>query len=75
MINSVYSTSLQSMQRASSGIAREARNISSGFNGNPPKDIVNSAVSMIQDKHQFVASAKLIKVADDMTGHLLDIIA
>ena len=76
MISSISSTSLQSMQRASSGIVKEAKKICRAFAKGPPaKSIERSAVKMIQGTHQFNASAKLVKIADRMTGHVLDMIA
>ena len=76
MLSSISSTALQSMQRASSGIVKEAKKISKAFIKKPPtKDVTRSIVKFKQEAHQFTASAKLVKVADKMTGHILDMLA
>ena len=76
MISSICGTALQSMHRASSGIVKEAKRISKAFIKEPPtRDVTRSIVKFKQHSHQFTASAKLVKVADRMAGHVIDILA
>ncbi len=69
---------LQRAERAAADIARVSIE-SSGDNiagsNDDIIDIAESAVSLIEAKNQVQASAKVISVADEMLGTLLDTIA
>ena len=75
MIDSVQSTALQSMHKAASNIAKEAKQISRALITDPPKDIAKAIVNVIRESTQFNASGKLVKVANNMTKNILDILA
>ncbi len=78
MVESVSANALQGLQRAQSNMQRSASNIaragSSAANENS-KDLTRSLVELNQQKNVAQASIKTFKVADEILGSLLDVIA
>jgi len=71
-MKSISSSGLDALRNATQSAAENAQKISRG-----PADeqFVESVIGLKMDAIQVKAAASLIRTADHMTGHLLDIIA
>lgn len=78
MVESVSGNALQGLQRAQNNMQRAASNIARAGNSGPneeSKDLTRSLVELNQHKNAAQASIKTFKVADEILGSLLDVIA
>ena len=77
MVDSVTSNALQGIQRAQTGMQRNASNIARSTSQlNQPegsKDLTRSLVELNQHKNAGMASMKVFKAADELLGSLLDV--
>ena len=73
MVDSVTSNALSGIQRAQDGMQRNASNIARANQGDKTKDVTRSLVELNQHKNAGIASMKVLKVADEMLGSLLDV--
>lgn len=74
MIDPILTTALNSINNAMQKASEHATNISN-FDNLTQDALVNDIVGLKGCEHQVKASAKLIKVTDEMTKSLLDILA
>lgn len=73
-INSVLGSGLQGVQRGFGTMNQAAGRIAKvDTSDNPSRDLTESAVSLQQGKLQVQASAKVVQVAADTIGSLIDI--
>jgi len=75
----ILSTPLQGLSRAEASFDRAAQNVSKSFTAAPqnPQDQVSlsdSMVSLLNAKNDYEANLKSLKVSDEMTTKLLDIL-
>ena len=75
MIDKILAAGLQGIQRGLSGAAEKVEKISRAFLPESDIDPVDPIVGLKADEHQIKASAKVIKVADDLNKSILDILA
>ncbi|MBU2711974.1 flagellar basal body rod C-terminal domain-containing protein [Zooshikella harenae] len=74
--NSLLHTGLSGMNRGRSTVAEAAQDIASGTAVSEGSgDLATSIVELKEGQHLFEASAKVVNVADEMLGTLLDITA
>ena len=74
MIDSIFSTALNSIHLASQKALTRAENISKA-DSLETTNLVDNIIGLNEAKTQVQASAKIIKVDKEMTDYLLDIIA
>jgi len=75
MVDSIMAAGLQGVQRGLEGAARHASELSQSFSADSARDPVEPIVGLKLDQLQVQASAKVIAVADSLSGSLLDILA
>jgi hypothetical protein len=73
MVESIINSGLQGVQRGLESASKHAEQISTAFQNE--SDALEPAIALKQDKIQILASAKVIGVADKLSGSILDILA
>ena len=74
MIDSVINTGLLGVQQGLERASQDARRVVDAFSPNSTEDPIGPIVDLAQDQRQVAASAKIIKVGDELVGSILDII-
>lgn len=76
-MNSVINKGLEGVQRGLANAARDAERASKAFNPGSENDgeFVEAATDLKQDVRQVQASAKVIRVGDELNRSVLDILA
>ena len=75
MIEKLYRVGLEGMQTGLSSAARNATKISNSFKNDSPSDLVDGVVGLALDEVQVRASARVVRVADELSKSVLDILA
>jgi hypothetical protein len=78
MVDGITANALQGIQRAQSGMQRNALEIAKAnqsFKADNTKDPARSLVELNQNKNVAQANMKVLKTADDLLGSLLDVLA
>ena len=76
MVDSINANALQGIQRALSGMQRNAADIARANTTNAAdngKDLTRSLVELNQNKNAGIASMKVLKASDELLGSLLDV--
>jgi hypothetical protein len=74
-MDSIFSIGLSGMQRGLESAERNSERVASAFLQEPTQDLVEPLVALQLDKRQVEASARVVKIGDEMLGTVLDIIA
>jgi hypothetical protein len=75
MIDSIVKAGLSGVQRGLESAANHAQEISTAFQPDSESDYVSAAVGLQTDRFQVEASVKVLQVADDLQGTVLDLLA
>ena len=75
MAISAISSSISGMQQAASRFEASANRVARYGTGLADVDLATEMVSVMQSKHEFAASAKVVRSVSDMTKSLIDILA
>lgn len=73
MIDSIAQSGLAGIQRGFESAARNAQEVVNAYTRG--EDTIAPSVGLITDRTQIQASARVIKVADELNGAILDILA
>ena len=73
MINDILKAGLQGIQTGISRAAENAERVVRSFSPESEESPVEPLIALKQDENQVKASAKVIKVADELTKSVLDI--
>ena len=72
MINKISHTAVQAINKASSGMQKEAHKIATSTAPDSQTNITESLVKMKQHARDTEANAQVLKYVDNMVGSLLD---
>lgn len=75
MVDSISKAGLSGMQRGLESAAKHAQEISTAFQPDSGSDYITAAVGLKLDQFQVQASARVLQVADEMQGTVLDLLA
>ena len=75
MIDATLQYALSGIQRGFESAAKHAEEVSTAYLPEGSGDITEALIGLKLDSHQVKANAKVIKVADELTGAVLDILA